>query len=693
MEGTMSAPRDVPVADQLCPSDCWVQDLVTFDPPQDENLYSRDRYQPRPSAVYVPLKPWQIRLLRLEPGAADDGITMRLHTATLLLHAGVLLDETAENVTYEALSYSWGYGQEERAIQCNHIEMLVSLKVHTALRHLRHPDRHRFLWIDAICINQSDLHEKGEQVQRMFSIYFKAERVIVWLGSAAGLDAQAIAWINHCSRKIRHRQQCEPGLAQIRKSIERLCNHPWWRRVWIRQEAFAASDLVIHVEGASIAFDEFKTKYWQAYASTVEELGAFHEAQSPNLIDTLSIPSLVNRGDQVHAGFLAHQRDTATVTTNPALSLDAVLRGSCDHRATDPRDYIYGVISMTTIKTRAPGHSIPQDRFQSLRLDYGLSFEEVFSDVTYNFINSHQCLDVIYLAQETRAADSALPTWCPDWTKLKQDVSLDVVWALQDIDAEYILEWGTTDEAHMAVGDKTYERSRLGVESQLYLPNRAAKDILASSRINTTSTSHNSRVLHCSGTLLGVLSAVRKDYHYQDKQHRWGDDPVWAVRWWLQDNYDFREAMIIPIESQGYEFVPSRWSHCSDPIDHDHCDPVDHTASRECKDVRATIRSTSELRALVMQDACIVPDTSREGDLVVLLEGATLPAVLRLAPPFRHDQASEDYSLVGPLISERSIQHDCFRRNHVRNTLSSHYQHYKVEPLVQNLPTSRYNII
>ena len=360
----MSATGDVDMTDQLCPADCWVQNLTALDQPQDDNLYSRDRYQPRPSTVYVPLKPWQIRVIRLEPGAADASITMQLHTATLLLHAGVLLDETADNVTCEALSYSWGYSQEERAIQCNHIEMLVSLKVHTALRHLRHPDRHRFLWIDAICINQSDLREKGQQVQRMFSIYFKAERVIVWLGSAAGLDDQAIAWIKHCSKKIRHRQQCRPGLAQIRKSIERLCTHPWWRRVWIRQEVFAASDLVIHVEGASMAFDEFKTKYRQAYASTGEDLNDFEigdfEVHSSNLPDTLNIPSLVDRGDQVHAGFLAHQRDTATMPEKPALSLDAVLRGSCDHRATDPRDYIYGVISMTTTKTRAPGHSTPQ---------------------------------------------------------------------------------------------------------------------------------------------------------------------------------------------------------------------------------------------------------------------------------------------------------------------------------------------
>jgi hypothetical protein len=39
-----------------------------------------------------------------------------------------------------------------------------------------------FLWIDAICINQSDNEEKSQQVRLMGEIYSKAEVVRVWLG-------------------------------------------------------------------------------------------------------------------------------------------------------------------------------------------------------------------------------------------------------------------------------------------------------------------------------------------------------------------------------------------------------------------------------------------------------------------------------------------------------------------------------
>jgi hypothetical protein len=41
------------------------------------------------------------------------------------------------------------------------------------------------LWIDAICINQEDITERGHQVQLMGRVCSKATRVLVWLGEAS----------------------------------------------------------------------------------------------------------------------------------------------------------------------------------------------------------------------------------------------------------------------------------------------------------------------------------------------------------------------------------------------------------------------------------------------------------------------------------------------------------------------------
>lgn len=40
----------------------------------------------------------------------------------------------------------------------------------------------RWIWIDAICINQADPVEKSEQVWQMQEVYRRTSRVIVWLG-------------------------------------------------------------------------------------------------------------------------------------------------------------------------------------------------------------------------------------------------------------------------------------------------------------------------------------------------------------------------------------------------------------------------------------------------------------------------------------------------------------------------------
>lgn len=54
-----------------------------------------------------------------------------------------------------------------------------------ALRSLRLRDQDRTIWIDAICINQADITERGHQVAQMGKIYESATAVTAWLGEAS----------------------------------------------------------------------------------------------------------------------------------------------------------------------------------------------------------------------------------------------------------------------------------------------------------------------------------------------------------------------------------------------------------------------------------------------------------------------------------------------------------------------------
>ena len=85
---------------------------------------------------------------------------------------------------YEALSYTWGTRDESANIKVNAQWFPVSPNLLAALKQLRlnhgkNGEPKRMLWIDAICINQSNNSEKSHQVMRMKDIYVNASNVLV----------------------------------------------------------------------------------------------------------------------------------------------------------------------------------------------------------------------------------------------------------------------------------------------------------------------------------------------------------------------------------------------------------------------------------------------------------------------------------------------------------------------------------
>ena len=89
---------------------------------------------------------------------------------------------------YEALSYVWGHPKGDRPTLCEGHQLLITMNCEEALRELRFRVKTRILWIDAICINQSDIPERNLQVAMMDSVYQQAAGVLVWLGPTEGIN-------------------------------------------------------------------------------------------------------------------------------------------------------------------------------------------------------------------------------------------------------------------------------------------------------------------------------------------------------------------------------------------------------------------------------------------------------------------------------------------------------------------------
>ncbi|KIW30746.1 uncharacterized protein PV07_02450 [Cladophialophora immunda] len=121
--------------------------------------------------VYSTLHGDEIRTLLLAPGEKGTPISCEMQVIA-----------SPRSTQFEALSYVWGETRPSKLISCNGFDFPVTDSLYTALFHLRYTDAWRRLWVDQLCINQTQGQELMKQVGLMGSLYSSACRVIVWLG-------------------------------------------------------------------------------------------------------------------------------------------------------------------------------------------------------------------------------------------------------------------------------------------------------------------------------------------------------------------------------------------------------------------------------------------------------------------------------------------------------------------------------
>lgn len=102
------------------------------------------------SSIYSqPLKPWETRVLRLEPVQSEHDkaktVEVTLGTAVIPHLEGLGLVDTGEVVFYEALSYTWDSNVFSHTIRCNGLQFSVTANLHAALVHLQGSHVHRWL--------------------------------------------------------------------------------------------------------------------------------------------------------------------------------------------------------------------------------------------------------------------------------------------------------------------------------------------------------------------------------------------------------------------------------------------------------------------------------------------------------------------------------------------------------------------
>jgi hypothetical protein len=217
----------------------------------------------------------EIRLLDLLPGQFSDQIRVVIRNTSF--------DPTHPPV-YEALSYAWGSTNNPASIAASkrgNTRINVTQNLVEALPYLRYIDRPRRLWIDAICIDQMNLAERSEQVQRMGDIFSLADRVIAWIGPEADNSSIALRtfmfitarvqvdWFTQRLRPLTSNEEDKmwadetlgPPLSRKELlAIIALVLRPWFGRLWVQQEVQLANSSTISVCGSThCSWEAFRT--------------------------------------------------------------------------------------------------------------------------------------------------------------------------------------------------------------------------------------------------------------------------------------------------------------------------------------------------------------------------------------------------------------------------------------------------
>jgi hypothetical protein len=359
--------------------------------------------------VYQPLDKdiKEIRLLRIHPSSDENS---KLECSLSKAHL-------REGIQFTALSYVWGDPAVTEPITVNGKQMSVTTNLASALHHIRATGVRSIMnriWIDAICIDQTNILEKSHQVRLMGTLYQMATMVLSWLGPEAD-GSTAILQLIH--RLVSAMQAAEakgddsfgwfeefpemwdllenPSCGDVYESLSKLDNRPLFHRGWIFQESFLARSQVFMCGNEALT------------ARQLDGVGLFFDAvgrrhSNPHFID-LKLWAVLRTlvGKQFHFRYVEDWK-TKLSTSGNSPTMAHLLIATQNLGVTEPRDKIYSLLGMTI-------HNIP--------VDYKKSVASLFSLIPQIWLDITGSLDFLrwtgHRIPEKTGHD--LPSWAPDW--------------------------------------------------------------------------------------------------------------------------------------------------------------------------------------------------------------------------------------------------------------------------------------
>jgi hypothetical protein len=361
----------------------------------------------------------EFRLLTIKPSATSDSpIECFLETFSL-----------NDNLQYLALSYVWGDPKIRCDITVNGIRLPVTTNLAAALRQLRtesNKDRlplknlPSFLWIDAICIDQSNMPERSSQVCLMGKLYRRAKTVIAWLGPEGDGSALAMDLLLSLPREITLLENNDDKLGWLERWPVLASNAPWnamnalwardyWRRTWVMQEIVLANEIFVMCGEADLVpwdciwsiqnwVDQIKITDPRPSALFEEEWHLFAGNRIFNAGPLAGHEML--RKIWHGPNFEKHVKESGLASLAFGRELDA----------TNPRDKVYGLLGLSTEARIVP--------------DYSKPVRNLYIEAASEYLRLEGLTRTLNLVRKSRFNGHNLPSWVPDWSVNTTDLPM-----------------------------------------------------------------------------------------------------------------------------------------------------------------------------------------------------------------------------------------------------------------------------
>ncbi|RYP90438.1 hypothetical protein DL770_003411 [Monosporascus sp. CRB-9-2] len=355
----------------------------------------------------------EFRLIIIAPGSYDDPLHGDLVSTSFSSH---------QLPAYDALSYTWAdetgdvARSSELACERPKATIRITKNCDAAIRRLRLPDERRRVWIDAVCIDQDNDAERTHQVSLMSRIYTSARCVVVYTGEGTAQTDQLFDWLNGLKTEELASSSSSDlyNLAEdVTASLERFWNAGKERVLELIRNPRPGEDISLSKSELIGLVAEYFSRRWFKRVWVLQEVVLPDPRRTTVMCGTKNIPamrallliSLLHNhpsGSMVRILVLVRKK----VESINSHLLDVLIE-TRDREAGDPRDKIFGVLSIS--------NALDKGMFPELEADYGKTTAEAYVYYSAFFIQ-HYGPGFFLSLMKSLPKLTGMPSWAADWT-------------------------------------------------------------------------------------------------------------------------------------------------------------------------------------------------------------------------------------------------------------------------------------